>query len=170
MRSTIIFLFCYMFFSCTTLLGQGSDVLIFLVRHADRLGNNDALSDDGVNRSLALTHVLENVELDAIFSTDYTRTIETVKPLAQEKQLEIEIYNPGDLNALVEIIQDKYAGGKVLVVGHSNTIPQTINLMGIQPTLSNLDHGAYDDLFMVILRQDSDPTLVPLQYGVRDDH
>lgn len=170
MRSTIIFLFCYMLTSGAILLGQDSGTMIFLVRHADRLGDNDALSDEGFNRSLALTHVLENVRLDAIFSTDYTRTIETVKSLAQDKQLEIAIYDPRDLNALIRTIQDKYAGGKVLVVGHSNTVPQTINAMGVQPVLNDLDHGAYDDLFMVFLRGDSAPTFVPLQYGTRDQH
>ncbi len=170
MRNTIIFLLCYTLASSVNLFGQDSDALIFLVRHADRLGNNDALSDEGVNRSLALAHVLETAELDAIFSTDYTRTIETVKPLAQQQQLEIKIYDPRDLNSLISIIQSKYAGGRVLVVGHSNTIPQTMNAMGVQPALEDLNHEAYDDLFLVTLRANSQPTMVALQYGVQDHH
>ena len=170
MRNTIIFLLCCTLASTVNIFGQDSEALIFLVRHADRLGNNDALSEEGVKRSLALAHVLERVELDAIFSTDYTRTIETVKPLADQQQLEIEIYDPRDLNGLLSIIQSKYAGGRVLVVGHSNTIPQTINAMGVQPVLEDLNHDAYDDLFMVTLGANSLPALVSLQYGAQDHH
>ena len=169
MRSAIIYLTLFIF-SPSSLFCQNGDAIIFLVRHADRSGNDDVLSDAGRQRAQTLMHVLEQVHLDAIFSTDYSRTKETVKPLANGQKLDINIYDPGDLNGLIETLKSQYAGGRVLVVGHSNTIPQTINALGVQPALQDLDHGAYDDLFMVILKEGSDPTLVALQYGVRDDH
>ena len=169
MRITIIFLTLFIF-TPSSLFCQDGDAIIFLVRHADRSGNDDVLSDAGKQRAQTLMHVLEQVQLDAIFSTDYARTRETVKPLARGQKLDINIYDPADLNGLIATIQSQYAGGRVLVVGHSNTIPQTINALGVQPALENLDHGAYDDLFMVILKEGAGPTLVPLQYGVRDNH
>ena len=51
--------------------------------------------------------------------------------------------------------------GNVLVVGHSNTIPDLIKSLGIAAPITIADND-YDDLFVVI--RDEKPRLLKLHY------
>ena len=56
-----------------------------------------------------------------------------------------------DLSSLVNEIKTNHIGEEVLVVGHSNTVPQTINQPGINPALADIPHNEYDNLYIVTL-------------------
>ena len=107
----------------------------YLVRHAekDRSGktnSNPELTDLGHQRALRWSSVFENVTFDAVYSTNYLRTIATAKPTASAKGLEIQFYNPRELYS--KDFQQETLGKTVLVVGHSNTTPQFVNaILGI---------------------------------------
>ena len=52
----------------------------------------------------------------------------------------------------------------MLVVGHSNTLPQTISAMGAGPR-ENLADDEYDWLFVVTLAANGSVSLMELRYG-----
>jgi len=59
------------------------------------------------------------VDFEKIYSTNYIRTIETAKPLAESKKLDIDLYNANKLQAFaMKLIKN---GEDAMVVGHSNT-------------------------------------------------
>ena len=60
-------------------------------------------------------------------STDTKRTISTVIPTSEEKKVKIELYRPKEINYEKFLKENK--GKKVLIVGHSNTIPETTNIL-----------------------------------------
>ena len=96
----------------------------YLIRHAEKLriditDKNPKLNYEGVKRADAWKEVFTNVKLDAVYSTDYSRTKLTAKPTADSKHLPIFLYNPKDMYS--ESFQHKTKGKAVLVVGHSNT-------------------------------------------------
>lgn len=107
----------------------------YLVRHAekdrsDKTNSNPELTDLGHQRALRWSSVFENVTFDAVYSTNYLRTIATAKPTASAKGLEIQFYNPRELYP--KDFQQETLGKTVLVVGHSNTTPQFVNaILGI---------------------------------------
>ena len=107
----------------------------YLVRHAekdrsDKTNSNPELTDLGHQRALRWSSVFENVTFDAVYSTNYLRTIATAKPTASAKGLEIQFYNPRELYS--KDFQQETLGKTVLVVGHSNTTPQFVNaILGI---------------------------------------
>ena len=107
----------------------------YLVRHAekdrsDKTKSNPELTDLGHQRALRWSSVFENVTFDAVYSTNYLRTIATAKPTASAKGLEIQFYNPRELYS--KDFQQETLGKTVLVVGHSNTTPQFVNaILGI---------------------------------------
>tara|TARA_B110000305_G_scaffold80397_1_gene90322 strand:+ start:1241 stop:1735 length:495 start_codon:yes stop_codon:yes gene_type:complete len=107
----------------------------YLVRHAekdrsDKTNSNPKLTDLGHQRALRWSSVFENVTFDAVYSTNYLRTIATAKPTASAKGLEIQFYNPRELYS--KDFQQETLGKTVLVVGHSNTTPQFVNaILGI---------------------------------------
>ena len=103
---------------------------IYLIRHAEKdrtdlKNKNPHLNELGKSRALKWVEVFKNIELNKIYSTNYYRTIETVTPLSKNLNLKISIYSPSKFN-YKDFLLDNY-GNKVLVVGHSNTIPNFVN-------------------------------------------
>jgi|LGOV01.1.fsa_nt_gb 2,3-bisphosphoglycerate-dependent phosphoglycerate mutase len=71
---------------------------IYMVRHAESPYKNGyeksrGLSTSGLEASEIVASVLSDIRIDAIYSSDYTRAIQTVKPLAIMKQLEINEFS-----------------------------------------------------------------------------
>jgi 2,3-bisphosphoglycerate-dependent phosphoglycerate mutase len=119
---------------------QAGDLTTFiLVRHAEKAddGTNDPdLTREGEGRALKLAFMLKDTEIDAVYSTDYRRTKNTAKPLAEMQDLDVQQYEPNKPEEILRII-DQHKGKTVLMVGHSNTIPWTANLL--------LGKKVYDD-------------------------
>lgn len=102
----------------------------FLIRHAEKdrtdlKNKNPHLNELGKLRALKWVEVFKNIEFDKIYSTNYYRTIETVTPVSKKLDLEISIYSPSKFN-YKNFLSENYTN-KVLVVGHSNTIPNFVN-------------------------------------------
>lgn len=139
----------------------------FFVRHAEKLstGLNPNLSQEGKERANELARLLGQVKLDAVYSTNYNRTIETATPTATEQNLTTKIYNPNDLNAFGKGLIETYPTGKLLVVGHSNTTPQLINSLTTSTNLLDLPEEEYDNLFIVTLYELGNAEVLLLKYG-----
>jgi broad specificity phosphatase PhoE len=139
---------------------------ILIVRHADRLGTDDALTPAGLARAQELAHVAAKAGVAAIYSSDTRRTRDTAQPLASALGLTPNLYPPDDTSALVRTIFADHRGQTVLVVGHSNTVARIIAAAG-GPTLPDLADDEYDDLFAltVCACPSGRPTLLRLQYG-----
>ncbi len=101
----------------------------YLIRHAEKdrstKNENPILSEKGNKRAENWTRVFSKIKLDAVFSTDYIRTKETVNDIAKTHNLELQIYDPNSLN--IENFKQENMGKTVLIAGHSNTNPQFVN-------------------------------------------
>ena len=75
-----------------------------MVRHAETTGSgsNPNLSVDGQSRANRLSQMLEKVNLNAIYSTNYNRTKQTAQPAATAKGITITTYDPFVPGALVD--------------------------------------------------------------------
>ena len=103
--------------------------VFYLVRHAEKafIPDDPPLSGAGRQRSERLAAGLADRNIKSIWSSDYKRTRATAAPLANRLGLEVEIYDP---RSQAEFADRLVAGGEnVLVVGHSNTIPQLAALL-----------------------------------------
>ena len=74
----------------------------YLVRHAekdrsDKTNSNPELTEQGKQRAAKWSSVFGDVAFDAVYSTNYLRTIATAKPTATAQGLEIQFYNPREL-------------------------------------------------------------------------
>lgn len=158
------------FFSCAqTAIDFPTDnwpLVVFMVRHAEKADHsrNPDLSKPGKERAIVLADVLRNADIDQIHSSDYTRTKETAAPIAKYLDKNVQIYNPKDLEALVTKLKD--AGGRHLVVGHSNSTPNLVKLLGGDGVSKINDAGEYDRLYMVTITKDGTVSSVLLRYGL----
>ena len=107
------------------------DYYLYFVRHAEKAKEpkkNPALTEQGMATASALAHWMTKVKLQEIYSTDYLRTKTTAMPTAELKKLPVTEYDPRDLKSLAsQLIANKKTA---LVVGHSNTTPVLIRLVG----------------------------------------
>lgn len=127
----------------------GTQTTILLVRHADRQGSADALNAAGTARAQDLAHVLEKSGIGAIYTSEAVRTQQTAAPTASLLGITPVAVAASDVAGLVSTIRSNNSGQTVLVVGHSNTVPQIIAEFG-GPAVSMGDNE-YDNLYVLTL-------------------
>ena len=138
-------------------LSQTAPITTFiLVRHAEKdLTQSTAdpdLSQEGKDRALNLVKMLNQTEIQAIYSTDFKRTKQTVDPTATAKSLSVNIYDPRQTGE-IDIMLQKHAGQTLLVSGHSNTIPAFVNyLIGLEK-YKPMGDGEYGNIIIVSVAQ-----------------
>ena len=145
---------------------DGPVTTIIIVRHADRAGAADSLSEAGMERAQDLAEATRTADLRAIYVSDTRRARDTALPAAALSNLMPETYPAKECAALVKRILHDHAGQAVLVVGHSNTVPLLIAAAG-GPKISDLDEKEFDGLYIVSVSgtPECGATLVRLQYG-----
>jgi broad specificity phosphatase PhoE len=128
---------------------------VYIVRHAEKIleGDDPGLSVAGTARSKKLGQILEQKEIQHIFSTNTIRTKTTARPLANAIGLTIEIYDAKNHDDLVRELRERT--GNILVVGHSNTVNHLANYFVDSgekyPELQDIE---YDFIFEVSLKED----------------
>jgi 2,3-bisphosphoglycerate-dependent phosphoglycerate mutase len=137
-----------------------------LVRHAETTGSgsNPNLSGDGQARATRLSQMLEKVNLDAIYSTNFNRTMQTAQPSSVAKGISITTYDPFAADALIDQVLLSFPKGAVLVVGHSNTIPDMLNQMVGADMFPALGESEYDNLFVVHVSDLGEAKVTHLKY------
>ena len=140
---------------------------IFIVRHAEKAasgGNDPDLSQVGHQRAARLANMLRDARLSAIFVTEFKRTQQTAAPLATMLNLDPKIVPANNTSTLIAKVRG--SAGNVLVVGHSNTIPELIRGLGIATSIATpaiqIGENDYDNLFVVV--RDPRPRLIRLHY------
>lgn len=153
-----IILFSLLFITMATLKAQESvekTTTYFLIRHAEKVrenpdDKNPDLNERGAQRAENWEKVLQHISFDAIYSTDYKRTLNTVAPIAKKINLAPIIYNPSKVN--IELFQLENEGKNVLIVGHSNTIPQFVNGLIMQQKFQEMEDDQFSHLYIVTVK------------------
>jgi broad specificity phosphatase PhoE len=127
------------------------------VRHAEKaapdasMGSDVPLSEAGRTRALALQQKLQQEKISAIYSTNFKRTKSTAEPLSAATGVPIGIYGPMPDSAFMRKLRD--ASGNVLIVGHSNTIDDVVNMLTGEKTYTDLPDSVYNHLYVVKLNR-----------------
>jgi phosphohistidine phosphatase SixA len=131
---------------------------LYLLRHAEKQddGSKDpSLTDVGRQQGQRLARLLQHAGIQRIYSTDYRRTRETVAALSELTGKEVQLYDPSDLNTFARTLQQR--GENAVIVGHSNTTPQLIGILGGKAeAMSESDYG---DLYQLQIHPSSVTTV-----------
>jgi|TARA_R100000789_G_scaffold100166_2_gene109021 broad specificity phosphatase PhoE len=130
----------------------------YLIRHAekdrtDKTDRNPSLNYDGEKRAQKWASYFKDISLDAVYSTNYNRTIQTATPTAISKNLEIINYDPR--NMYDSIFKQNTLGKTVLIVGHSNTTPAFANKILATEKYKNMDDNDNSSLYIITLKDES---------------
>jgi broad specificity phosphatase PhoE len=140
--------------------------VVFLVRHAEQAPGADdpPVTEAGQRRAKALAALLKDAGLTAIYVSNAQRTMQTAEPVAQALQLEPTRMRARDIEGLLERLRTQHADGRVLIVGHSLTIPHLLKAFG-HPEEVMPDLKAYDALYMIVPKPTGPPLVVVLRYS-----
>jgi phosphohistidine phosphatase SixA len=156
----------------------GKVTTVFVVRHAEKAqepAQDPALTEAGRARAEALARLLSGAGVKAVYTSQYARTKQTAEPLARllgvpvgvvalavkpDRPREVSEQSIRELKGRIE----GHAGGAVLVVGHTNSVPDLIRELG-GDVVPKMDEGRFDDLFVVTVYAPGRAKVVQLKYG-----
>ena len=126
----------------------------YLIRHAEKVRTNKSdrdpkLNEKGILRALNWKEYFLDKDITKIYSTNYKRTLETVKPFQEAIGLATIVYSPSSIDYKDFISSNK--GEIVLVVGHSNTIPNFVNELINDQVYAQIDDLNNSNLYIVNL-------------------
>jgi len=175
MKSNFTLIFLILLANFASIIAQQSEITtVIIVRHAEKevpAENMQAvemskqgdvkLTKMGEQRAVKLAEMLSESEVSAVFSTNTTRTIETVNNYADKNGLEIFLYD--DTGELAENIISEYGGEKILVSAHSNTIGALMKSLGTE-SVPQIEHDYYSGFFIVTITSGGSVSWLHLEY------
>ena len=123
--------------------------VIFVVRHAEKTatGQDPALSAKGKVRADNVATIVHKTGITAIFSSPAQRARQTAEAVKRRTGIAVQVYDPSAPQVLVDKVKSLH--GAVLVVGHSNTVPALVRLLGGEPGPDIAEHE-FDRLYQLL--------------------
>ena len=147
--------------------------IVLLARHAEKASETDTdppLSERGRARAAALAEALRDARLTGAIVSERLRTHQTAGPSLGgivPDTVSIAGGVAAHARAVADRIRSRHAGGTVLVVGHSNTIPAIMTALGAGP-LPDICDAAYGNLYVMVLAESGPPRIVRTKFGAPD--
>ena len=141
---------------------------VILVRHAEKNiepNNPDPdLSPAGQARAQELAHMFAGAGVNTIYATQYKRTQETVKPLADSLGLRVNIVDAKETEELLKQILTNHRGETIFVSGHNNTVPEIASALSGE-SFPVIPESEFDNMFIVTVYRFGRAKVVKLKYG-----
>jgi phosphohistidine phosphatase SixA len=135
---------------------------IFVVRHDEKQSDatDTPLSDAGHARAKCLAQTLKDAHITTALVTQYQRTQQTAAPTVNEFKAKQETIEAKSYDKIMRAAREAAKSGNVLIVGHSNTVPDLLKAFG-EPEVTIPD-TSYDQLF--VFNADQPKQLIILHY------
>jgi broad specificity phosphatase PhoE len=144
---------------------DSSLVTFLIVRHAEKntamLGHDVPLTEAGAARARELRRIAGDTGVDAIYTTPTQRAMQTAQPLASALGESLTVVY--DTDETVRRLKTRHWGQVVVVVGHSDTVPQIVE--GLTGKRVPAFQAEFDLLYVVTLARDGRSTILRLHYG-----
>ena len=138
---------------------------VVVVRHAEKVDESadPLLSAAGIARTEALGRALKSLDIKAVYVTQYQRTWLTADAVMKARDLKPIQVHSDKTPELAERMKKEFPNDVVLAVGHSNSVPRLLKILGVTETIE-IAHDEYDNLFIVVPQPSGPPTLLRLRY------
>ncbi|MBK7306771.1 MAG: histidine phosphatase family protein [Chitinophagaceae bacterium] len=143
---------------------------IFIVRHAEKeSGKDPLLTAAGNARAGDLMRVLQNEGIQKIYVSQYRRTQNTGDSLRLQLKIDTVQYAADTLcdNLINAIMVHSDFGKTILIIGHSNTLPQIIRKLGVTDyPYGDIPDNEFDNLFVITYKKEKAKVKV-MKYGAK---
>lgn len=138
---------------------EASVSTFYFIQHAEKDKTNPnntdpELSQKGLGRAMHWAAILDNTELDVIYSTDDLRTSMTAAPISVNKSIDVQYYDPNTIN--LQQFKIDNLNKTALIIGDSNTTPDFVNKMIEEDKYTSLDDSKNGTLFIVQIVNDTE--------------
>jgi broad specificity phosphatase PhoE len=158
-----------------------SSTIVVVVRHAEKdlsiSAADPPLTAAGVSRANLLANMFGGSggagssggagrlgHIDAIYVSPTLRSKETGRPLAERLGIGETVVSPDDPKALAHRVLRDHHGGRVLIVGHSDTIPTLVKELSGNADIPDIGDQEYGTLYIVTVPRIGHANLLRLSY------
>jgi broad specificity phosphatase PhoE len=140
---------------------------VILIRHGERNAPTPSNPDPhldaaGKARAKSLIHVFGQSGIKAIYRSHFARAKETAQPLATH--LGLAAIEMDEALQIRNDILSNHTGQTVLVIGHSDTVPDVINGL-VAGNLPIINDSEFDNMFVVKIFGQGRASMTRLKYG-----
>jgi len=170
MKLLLIFI-CFMGFQNNPYAQEkAGETRIFIVRHAEKLSGKDPLlTPEGNKRAGDLMRTLQNEGIQKIYVSQYRRTQNTGDSMRIRLKIDTVHYTADTVcdNLIYAIMEHWDFGKTILIIAHSNTIPQIIRKFGVlEYPYGDIADNDYDNLFLITYKKEK-ARIKLMKYGAR---
>ena len=144
--------------------------VVVIARHAEKdLSSiqDPPLSPEGEQRAERLAQMFGRGKgigrIDAIYVSDARRTQQTAAPLAERLGKQPVVVPAADTKGLASRVMHEHEGDSVLIVGHSNTVPELIHELG-DIDVPPMADDEYDTLYVLSVPSFGHSSLLRMEY------
>jgi broad specificity phosphatase PhoE len=144
--------------------------LVVVIRHAEKqldAGENPVLTEAGVARAERLAQQLANpgtaFGFERIYVSQYLRSRQTAEPLATASGVPMTPVSAEAIEELTARIRRDDAGRRVLVVAHSDTIPDIVHSLAPATTVPVMPAAEYGTAYVIALPRSGRATVLRMQ-------
>lgn len=153
----------------TSVVADEPATTVILIRHAEKKivppeNKDPELSMAGEVRAQELVRMFGASGIKAIYATQYKRTQQTVKPLADKLNISVATVDAKKTSDVVKQIRSQNAGQTVFIAGHNNTVPEIIAALG-GPQLPIIPETEFDNLYILTVPSSGPAKLLKLKFG-----
>ena len=143
--------------------------VVIVIRHAEKASDgtaDPALTSDGLGRAARLAGLLGSgtagTGIDAIFVTQFRRSRETAQPLAVQRAIPVVTLPADDVAGLEQRIESEFSGRRVLVVAHTDTIPEIVRRLGQSAAPAPIAEDEFGTAYLIAIPRWGKPSVLRL--------
>lgn len=134
--------------------GDTSHIILYCARHCEKVkdGSKDPeLTAEGQARAERLGRILSGAKIHRVCTTPYKRTMHTGEAVQRHTgNPPFETYPPDAQAVWLESVLAAGGGKQYFVAGHSNTVPQLLNLLVGKTQFLNIDDEEYGMFYVAV--------------------
>jgi phosphohistidine phosphatase SixA len=151
--------------------GTADSTTVIVIRHAEKEPGSlvdPPLSAAGEARAALLSRIFGDSKglgsLDAIYISPALRNRMTAAPLAKRLGLVPIVASTGDSKGLVQRVLRDHSGGRVLIIGHLDTVPEIVSILAGRGDVPKIDEQDFGVMYIVTVPRIGHANLLRLIY------
>jgi phosphohistidine phosphatase SixA len=152
--------------------GTAGSTTVIVIRHAEKDVSvsvaDPPLSPAGVARAALLARTFGEPQavghVDAIYVSPALRNRLTVAPLAARLGLSATVAPADDPRGLARRALHEHAGGRVLIVGHADTVPKIVAALSGNSKIPEIGDQEYGTMYIITVPRIGHANLLRLNY------
>ncbi len=152
--------------------GTAGSTTVIVIRHAEKdvsvSVTDPPLTPGGAVRAALLARMFGDAgvlgHLDAIYVSPALRNRLTAAPLAARLGIKETVAPADDPRVLARRVLNEHRGGRVLIVGHSDTVPQIVAALSGNPKIPEIADQEYGTMYIVAVPRIGRANLLHLNY------